>query len=399
MRRSLAILLLCSSLLLSVPAAQAGSIFTASSLGEMVHPADARLRAMGGTGLALTQGLSGSLLNPALMGGLKLAAVTFTARPEALYARDDQDNNVLTTMRIENFALYLPLGKQFAMSLDFRQRSDFNFKAYEETLLYGEPYTKTITHTGGTSLVSLNFARSFGTSLYAGFRVGYVFGSMKQVLKGNFEDTDYLDAQLSSNIENTGSQYSGGLAAKLGDKLSAGLIYTFAHDIKRKDTTYSSFSPTVALERTYRYPSVYGLGLSYRPSPKLLGQLDVIFTKWSDFQIDGQTSARYQDVVRIATGFEFRAIKEGSSSYLRVIPLRFGYAFEPWYRKTAEGAEITGHFLTLGIGLPFGHRGAHLDASLELGIRGDVSSVGAEEKVVRGTLSIWGFESWFQRRK
>jgi hypothetical protein len=385
--------------LLPVMAAQAGSIFTASSLGEMVHPADARLRGMGGTGLALTEGLSGSLMNPALMGGLKVAGVTFTARPEALYVKDSQDKNVLTVMRIENFALYLPLGKKLAMSLDFRQRSDFNFKAYEATSLYGEPYTRTITHTGGTSLASLNFARSFGTSLYAGFRVGYIFGSMKQVLKGDFEDNDYLDALLSSNIENTGSQYSGALAAKLGAKFSAGLIYTFAHDVKWKETTYSSFSPTISQERTYRYPPVYGLGLSYKPSPKLLGQLDVIFTKWSDFQIDGETSDRYQDVVRIATGFEFRALKEGSSSYLRVIPLRFGYAFEPWYQQTADGDEITGHFLTLGIGLPFGRRGAHIDASLELGMRGDISSVGAEEKIVRGTLSIWGFESWFQRRK
>jgi hypothetical protein len=107
----------------------------------------------------------------------------------------------------------------------------------------------------------------------------------------------------------------------------------------------------------------------------------------------------YTDVIRVAAGCEYRALKEGSASYFRKIPLRFGYTLEPWYLKTDDGEKIHGHFLTMGIGLPFGQQGTHLDASLELGMRGDISSVGAEEKIVRGTISIWGFERWFQRKK
>jgi hypothetical protein len=84
---------------------------------------------------------------------------------------------------------------------------------------------------------------------------------------------------------------------------------------------------------------------------------------------------------------------------LRRIPLRFGYAYEPWYQKTPDGSSITGHFLTLGFGLPFGRRGALLDAALQLGWRGDLSSAGARETIVRGYISLWGFEPWFQRKQ
>ena len=385
--------------LLAASAAQAGSIFSGNGLGEVVYAADARLRSMGGAGLALTRGLSGSLVNPALMGGLKVTALTVSSRPEALYVKDAQQENVLTSARIDNFALYLPLGKQFALSLDLRQQSDCRFKAYQITTVFDKVYTKAITRTGGTTLASVNLARRFGSSLYVGIRAGYVFGKLNQGLTGDFFDDDYLDTSVHSGIENTGSQLCAGLALKISRQFSVGAIFIPAYEVKQTETQYSSFSSATTVKRTLTNPLTFGFGLACYPSPKFLGQIDVTVSKWSNFKIDGQVAPGYTDVIRVAAGCEYRALKEGSASYFRKIPLRFGYTLEPWYLKTDDGEKIHGHFLTMGIGLPFGQQGAHLDASLELGMRGDISSVGAEEKIVRGTISIWGFERWFQRKK
>jgi len=386
-------------LLLTVSAAQAGSIFSVNGLGEAVYTADARLRAMGGAGLALTEGLSGSLINPALLGGLKLVAVTCSFRPEALYVRDGQEKNVLTAVRMHDFALYLPLGKRLALGLDLRQQSDFRFKFYQETSVFDKAYTKSVTGTGGTSLASLSLARTFGTSLYVGVRVGHLFGRTTKSWTGDFSDITCRDTQTTSKMENAGAQLGGGIALRLGRRFSLGAIFTAAHQVEQKETRSSSFSPTVTEKRTLTYPLTIGLGLAYRPSSKLVAAIDVTGTKWSDFEIDGEPAPGFSDVIRVAAGCEFMARKKESTAYIRKIPFRFGYALEPWYLKTAGGKKIYAHFLTLGIGLPFSRHGAHLDASLELGMRGDASSMGAEEKIVRGTFSIWGFEPWFQRRK
>jgi hypothetical protein len=386
-------------LLLPASAAQAGSIFSANSMGEIVHGGDAHLRAMGGTGLAMTEGLSGSLINPALLGGLKWAGVTASFRPEALYVQDESEKNVLTTVRAHNFALYLPLGKGLAVSLDLRQQTDSKFKIYQETTVLDKAYTKSVIGTGGTSLVSFSLARRFGDALYVGARIGHSFGKTTKSWKGDFHDNDYRDTSTSSKMENSGTRLDWGIALRLGRRFSAGAIFTPTHDVEQKEMRSGSFSPASSRIRTLTYPPTMGFGLAYRPNSKFRAEFDMTLTKWGDFEIDGQPAPNFTDVLRVAVGFENTLRNEEATSYINKVPLRLGYALEPWYLKTSQGEEICAHFLTMGIGLPFGRQGAHLDASLELGMRGDASSVGAEEKIVRGTISLWGFEPWFQRRK
>jgi hypothetical protein len=330
---------------------------------------------------------------------MKWAGIAFTARPEALYVKDQQEQNVLTSVRIENLALYLPMGKGNAVALDLRQLTDARFKAYQETILFEESYTRSISRSGGLNMASVSVAQALWSSLFVGVRAGYVFGRIAQAWSGDFDNTDLRDIEIYSNIENTGSLFSAGLAVKFGGGLSAGAVYTPAYDVEQKERRSSSFALMATEQRTLAYPPQFGFGMSYRHGEKLLGQADVLITRWSDFEIDGQTASGYKDVVRVALGGEYRASRNASGSYFSRIPLRLGYAFEPWYLKTADGKDITGHFVTLGIGLPFGRQGAKLDASLEIGLRGDVSSIGAEEKIVRGTVSLWGFEPWFQRKK
>jgi len=377
----------------------AGSIFSAYGLGEMITEGDARLHGMGGTGLALTGNSSGSLINPALLGGLKFTGVTFTSRPEALYVRDEENDNVLTSARIMNFALCLPLGRGVGVSLDLRQLSDMKFKSYQETTFFDEPYTKMIARTGGLSMVSIGLAESFGNRLFVGLRGGYVFGRTTESRSGDFEDGDFRDSRTFSDRRHAGTQLTAGLAVKISRNFSAGAFITPAYDVQQDETRSSSFTKAVIEERTLSFPVKYGFGMAYRSGSQFSGQIDVITTRWADFTTDDQTVPGYRDAIRLAVGGQYQAVQENTRSYLRRIPLRLGYAYEPWYQKTSDGASITGHFLTLGLGLPFSRGGAVLDAALELGWRGNVSSAGAKETIVRGYISLWGFEPWFQRKK
>ncbi len=387
-------------LLLMVSTAQASSIFSINGPGEFIYTGDARLRAMGGSGLALTEGYSGSLINPALLGGLKLAAVSLSFRPEALYVRDESEQNVLTSVRMDHLALYLPLGKQLAVGLDLRRHSEAKFKIYQETTVFEETYLRSVVGRGGTSLASLVLARRFGSSIQLGVRVGHLFGETTKSWSGVFDDSNYRSTKTTRKIVSSGTQLAGGVAFRIGSRLSLGAVYIAPQDVNQKETRSSSFAPTVKQTNTLEYPPTMGFGLTYRPSGKLLVALDVTATRWSKLKTNEEPAQNFTDVVRISTGCELAARGDASkTSFTGKIPLRLGYALEPWHVKTPDGEKINAHFFTLGIGLPFGRQGAHLDASLELGIRGDVSSAGAEEKIVRGTISLWGFEPWFQRRK
>jgi len=379
--------------------AQAGSIFSVHGQGEMITAGDARLQSMGGAGLGLTGSYSGSLINPALLGGLKYTGVTMTSLPEALYVKDDANTNVLTTARIVNFALCLPLGKGLDASFDLRQLSDTRFKAYEEITLFDETYTKSIARIGGLSMISLGMAKSFGSRVFVGVRGGHVFGRTTETVKGDFLDEDFQDSRIFYDRQHSGTCLTAGLAVKVNTHFSAGGFVTPAYDVEQDETRSSSFAATATQEKILSFPLAYGFGIAYRSGSHLSGQIDLVATRWKDFAIDDQPGEGYQDVIRLAVGGQYLASRENSGSYLRRIPLRFGYAYEPWYQKTPDSASITGHFLTLGLGLPFSRGGAVLDAALQLGWRGDVSGAGAKETIVRGFISLWGFEPWFQRRK
>ena len=377
----------------------AGSIFSIYGQGEIITEGDARLQSMGGTGLALTGSYSGSLINPALLGGLRYTGVTLTALPEALYVKDDTNTNVLTTARIANFALCLPLGRGFDVSFDLRQISDTRFKAYQEITLFDEPYTKAISRVGGLGMVSASLAKSFGSRVFIGARGGHLFGRTTETVKGDFQDEDFQDSKISYVREHSGTRLTAGLAVKVSEHFSAGGFFTPSYDVEQDETRSSSFAAEVTREKILSFPAAYGFGIAYRSGRHLSGQIDLVSIRWKDFTIDDQPGAGYRDVLRLAVGGEYVASRDNSAPYLRRIPLRFGYAYEPWYQETPDGSSITGHFVTLGLGLPFSRAGAVLDAALQLGWRGDGSGTGAKETIVRGFISLWGFEPWFQRKK
>jgi len=395
----LSVLLLTLTALLLTGEARAGSIFSAYGQGEMIMEGDARLRAMGGAGLALTGSYSGSLINPALLGGLRYTGITITSRPEALYIQDEKSDNVLTSARVLHLALCLPLGRGLGLSVDLRQLSDTKFKAYEEIILFDESYTKIVSRTGGLSMASVNLAKSFGSRFFVGIRAGHVFGRTTESRTGDFQDDDYRDSSTSCDRQHSGTQFTAGLAVKVNRHVSAGAFITPAYDIRQDETNSSSFEETVMVERTLSFPVRYGFGIAYHSGSRFSGQFDIIAIRWGDFAIDDQIQSDHRDVIRLAFGGQYQASKDNSASYLQRIPLRFGYAYEPWHQKTPAGASISGHFLTLGLGLPFNRGGAVLDAALQLGWRGDVSAAGAKETIVRGVISLWGFEPWFQRKR
>jgi hypothetical protein len=386
-------------LLAGAGGARAGSIFSIYGQGEMITGGDARLHGMAGTGLALTGSYSGSLINPALLGGLRYTGVTLTARPEALYVQDEANTHVLTTARVVNFALCLPLGRGLDFSFDLRQLSDARFKAYEEITLFDESYTKAISRVGGLSMISASLAGSFGSRVFAGVRGGHIFGRITESVTGDFLDEDYLDSQISFDRQHSGTRLTAGLAVKISTHLSAGGFFTPAHDVEQDETRSSSFAAAGDQEKILSFPASYGFGIAYRSGPRFSGQIDLVSTRWKDFTIDDQPAAGTRDVIRLAVGGQYQAYKENSGSYLRRIPLRFGYAYEPWYQETPDGSSISGHFLSLGLGLPFSRGKAVLDAALQLGWRGGQSEAGAKETIVRGYISLWGFEPWFQRKQ
>jgi len=77
---------------------------------------------------------------------------------------------------------------------------------------------------------------------------------------------------------------------------------------------------------------------------------------------------------------------------------RCGTRWETGY-TLSQGNPIDGYFASLGVGYPFHDGRDRLDFSVELGLRGDLTSNGGQEMILKVRLGLNLGETWFKRPK
>ncbi len=90
------------------------------------------------------------------------------------------------------------------------------------------------------------------------------------------------------------------------------------------------------------------------------------------------------DITKIGVGIEYQVDRTGESRrYHHQIPLRVGFAWEPWPILDAHGEKIDDTFFTAGAGLPVGDDVGMIQLAFQYGWRGDKDLNDAEEQVYR----------------
>ncbi len=382
------------ALLAGAGGARADSVFSARGLGEVVTPADVRARGMGGVAVAVPDPWNLSRANPALLVPLPGLVVYGELRRELLHVEDA--NGEVRSPRSTNFPLFrlaVPVPRVGVVGLGVAQYTDVSYEFRRVTSAGGDRITEILRGQNGLDLLGLTWARRVHPKVDAGIDLDFLLGSYIDVWEHRFDDPLHADS-VDSLIVN----HSRGPILRLGvtgaphQRLRLGAALTFGRDIDlRPEIRSTGNAPLYPPRRTLHLPVSLALGASGDIDPHWRAAADLVHTHWESTDLTLGTDPAFDrsfaptvNVTRVAFGVEYQGDRAGESRRLRDrMPLRAGYAWEPWHFRDAAGEKITDHFVTAGFGVPVKEGAGMIQFAFELGFRGDREKNGARERVLR----------------
>jgi hypothetical protein len=384
---------------LSFSPAHADSVFSAHGLGEVVTPADVRGRGMGGASVAVDDEWNLSRINPALLSGTR----GFTLHVELIseLRKIEDRSGESWTPRSVNFPLFrlaLPVPRLGALGIGIFQYTDVSYVFRREDGFGNSLLTQTLRGKNGLNTLGLTFARRVRPELEVGIDMDVMLGSYVDIWTNRFEDRS-----LRGSVDSLVVNHSRGPVIRVGalgrphPRLRLGAALTFGRDIEARPEVSGSdqetrFLPTEQLH----LPTSLALGISGDIDKHWRAAADLVHTRWETTDLtlgsDPILNRFYVptiDVTRIAIGVEYLGDRTDEARGLRQrMPLRAGYAWEPWHFRDAFGEKIIDQFVTAGVGIPLPERAGFLDLAVEFGYRGDRDENGARERVIRLGLGL-----------
>ena len=341
---------------------RAETIFGSVGLPDTVEVNSTVSAATGASSIAVFDGNSAMIGNPAALTKLKKSALQ-AGVSAALISEEQFDEGDLRYDNAQNYPN--PLRTQsvivryqkFVGGISRGLLGDYSFKR-ERRVNKDDPKSDLITieNTGGLYMLSAHFAGEVAPKLSIGGSLNMFRGS------GDFESL--RKGKTSSGTTGEFSEDSGvsitlGGFYQIHDKVNLAAAYRSGTEIRVKTTKREIVAGKAGKPDTIRtkwkYPSSYGLGATYEHENVLfIGEFHRV--NWSDYTIQvgrGKTERpNYFDLTTYHIGVEYKAnIPDISSDPVR---LRAGLYTAPFYFVEQRSTDETkGYFLTAGVGLSF----------------------------------------------
>jgi hypothetical protein len=353
-RRALLVLLLASA---PVAAAAQSSQFGVRGLGMPGRPLSTSAFSAGG---AFGLFDPGSGLNPAAIGRQTALAAGLSVLQDFRHVDNPAGTKSLRETRFPYVSVAGPIRKYpgvLGISFSSYASRDFTLATADTIVLRDVlvPVSDTFSSRGGLS--DLRFAGAYrvqDTWVFGGsFHV--ITGSNRLRFRRSFADSSYQSATQSSELS-----YAG-----IG--VSLGVIRNFGKDFSVAATARSDGHVNVDRDSTRAYtvdlPYTFGLGLHWRPGPKLDLASQLLVKTWSGANSDllAQGGTGSDNTFEVSLGGEFTPDPRRPARR----PLRFGarYGMLPFFLVQGEQPHEFG--VSLGTGLRFAQERAGVDLGLE----------------------------------
>ncbi len=395
-------------LTIALLAGSAGAFtYTGWQYGDAIPPIDGRSMAMGGAGMASSDGARGIGLNPALVGktdGLQIAVTALGIAAEEsrnIPLHDSFDGIIADNTFALNTGFYDHYMATVAykpsddfvwapsVAIGYRPRLDMNYKYHVQ---YRDPDTQTEPNDrvlydfyadgdGGVNAFSVALGQEVVEDVYVGLGVDFLRGdydlSMRTVFPPDSEEED-VEASAEFNTI-SGTQFTLGLLVETLHRVDIAVVYRSAFDLEVGDYSIRAAGSDAVTTGSfkYHYPNAIGVGFEYHPRNLIMTTVnfDVEYTTWSDFE-DGLYGENpdLDDTIVYRVGVEHGFFDDTQA--------RFGFVYEPSY--TDNTIARTGFCAGVGLDL----LGVRLDIGGQLNLREyDVDEYNVDDARVRETTT------------
>jgi len=396
MRASPVMLILAALLglaeLLPPGSADAFSPLGSATFGEPLVSADARSRAMGGTGIALADSLGYSLLNPAAVAAVRRMVFSGTVEMQYLSVTDERSTGAYGSVYVPYlfWGLAAPHGVKLAFS--FSQESRLDSRSVSSGLLEGRAFEQSLQYSGGINLLSGVLGYRLSEGVLAGINIGFLVGSFREDRTVDF-GAGFEDSRESIRLTHPAEMILRLGILRRSERVATGLFVELPSKLELTWTRTSNLSSELSRRGSLSIPASFGAGAARVFDGRYLVCADLHVQPWSGAEWTGPEWVRLRNGSRVALGIErMGSPREGGPS----IPCsRAGYSYRRWSWSDALGNPVSEH--TVSLGLDFvpgpGARG-RIAVALEFGTRGSLHTNGLSEKFVRLSMSALAGEKW-----
>lgn len=388
----------------SVVPARAQSPFSLLHLGAPAAGGDARVLGRGGWGLAESDTLAPSFLNPAGLPGLRQVAIALSGYGERIRSQGSAGSSDNARVLTPDVAVAVPLGEcgvVFAAGFHARRSTQYQTRERREWYVGSELFATgdvLFAREGTQFAVPLTVAVRATRVLALSATLNLERGAIRERVDHFFlEPVDNLVYRRSSLVREdafSGTSASFGLQWRPTGALSLGAVFTTPWDyaVTRRQEVYN-VSGAVDSSYTVRMPAAWGVGASAR-----------LAARWSfgtDFEWRGLSNLRGRpdwelaaaDEWRIGCGFERAGARVRRGGWNN-LPLRFGVSRGQWgYRVGDE--PVREWRIAAGTGFVLNAGNGRVDVGLSYGRVGDRDRNGYVDDVWRLALSVVGLERWW----
>ena len=415
--KSLFLIVYCLLISTQSKAQQTNSPFSYLGVGEVYTGGTAVQAAMGGLGVANSNGIYINTLNPALLARNRYTVFEMGVNMEGKMMQNDRQLSNTFDGSLNPIMLALPASPRWTLVLGLAPVSTVNYQtstSQKLSIVGTDSIRYSYKGEGGLNkAVVANGVRIF-KDMYVGLETAYLFGVINRdvttqnlsdgqsyvVKRDNRENYSSLNFKLGWAWKPKLSKdyfLNLGATAEFGQSLGAKSLTRFtinnAGGQQVNADTLKQVTGKVSLPATYRF------GISFEKPAKLLVSLDYSLTQWSGFQNLNGSNENLRNASTVALGAEYIPKFDALNGYFNHVMYRAGvnYTTSPYSLNGKEAAKD----MSFSVGASFPLRTiSYINVAYVRGKRGSFTTTGIEEvynKIVVG-FSLGDFY-WFRKAK
>jgi len=374
------------------------SVFSSLGLGESSRPTTARGTALGGSGIALADSVSGSFLNPASASLLRRLTISVVFSPELRYPDGLRGASKNWSSRLDAVEVILPFPRSVALSAGLLLWGDMNSSAEWSGETSSEEFLGRYEREGGVFSFPCHLSVGFRNRLFVAGGADVVQINSREIWEKDFHSADYQDSRDVLDGSFSGARPSFSILLRWPEKLTLGFILQGAADLDGSLTTEPMFGKEFKNDSSLHLPASYGAGLSFHPVPGWMFVIEGSRVSWGDLRIADSSPLPDRLSRGFAVGLEKTSTRR-AGTWVSRLPLRIGYRHESQPFDWPEGETVLSQMITLGTGFSLTEKTSRLDLAVAVGRIGDVSKNGVEERVIRLRVSFTASERWQRKRQ